>query len=103
MAGASRSFPNIPGLQLEGVTRPRQASHLSGGSSGSDGTANLDSTPTNSRRARGLTWGGEHPRPTTGTLSALGGTPVTENPLRGARSSSLDDSVNYMPSPHHDL
>lgn len=110
VAGAGRSFPSIPGLQIEGLMRPRQASRLSGGSSGSDGASSArDGTPSSSRPQRGRAWAGEHgpSRPALGSRLALSGPTPSENPLHGAHEEGWDelraDSVNYVPSPHHDL
>ncbi len=110
VVGSGPSFPSIPGLQIEGLMRPRQASHLSGGSSGSDGASSArDGTPSSTRPNRARLWSGENapPRPTLGLRSTLGGPTPSENPLHGARQDSWDelraDSVNYVPSPHHDL
>jgi CheY-like chemotaxis protein len=105
-----RSFPSIPGLQIEGLMRPRQASHLSGGSSGSDGASSTrECTPSSTRPTRGMPWSGENgpSRPALGPRSTLTGPTPSDNPLHGARRGSWDelrvDSVNYVPSPHHDL
>ena len=109
VVGSGRNFPSIPGLQLEGLSRPRQTSNISGGSSGSDGaSAARESTPTSARPNPARAWGGEHgpPRPTLGSRPTLFGPPPAENPLHGAQNSRDDmhaDSVNYVASPHHDL
>lgn len=100
-----RAFPTIPGLQIEGLAtmRPRQSSHLSGGSSGSDGasaaaflsSSDRDGTPPTSR-PRGRSWGGEQgqgvgARPAMSARSTLSSsvphhTPTTtDNPLRGGQ------------------